>query len=636
MPHTFAEAQPAETLTPPSACDSLAARFRKICGLHADRIAVSLDGDSITYDALNNRAQRTAAALHPQANAPGALIAIYLERSIDLVAAMLGTVQAGHAYLPLDVSYPTARILETLSDAAPAAILTTRPLAARLTGLDLPALFVEDLPEATGPVPNASSPDDLAYVIYTSGSTGKPKGVMVSQQNVLRLFDRTEAWFHFDHRDVWTMFHSFAFDFSVWEMWGPLLTGGRLVLVPYATSRSPEDFYALLADERVTVLNQTPSALSMLVQAEARTTQRPLALRTIILGGEALNLRALSPWFARHGDTTPEIFNMYGITETTVHVTCRRIRASDAERESESLIGEPIPDLQIHLLDDQQQPVRDSDIGEIYIGGPGVALGYLRRPELSAQRFLPNPFGPAHEPGRLYRSGDLARRRPDGELVYLGRADRQVKINGFRIELGELEAALTAFPGILQACVTVHADPTGGQRLAAYFVASAPVDTKELTDFLATRLPAQMRPAFYLPLAALPINANGKIDRDALPSPVEATPAAAPSNLASIPEIVASIWRRILGSSAITEHDNFFDAGGTSVLLIAVRAALQEQLGRTIPITWLFEHTTIAALAAKLSEPAAPPAAASPSIQDNARRQREALARMKTARNGAR
>ncbi len=349
--------------------------------------------------------------------------------------AILGALKAGGAYLPIDSMYPVARVVEMLEDARPVAILTTASLAAglsaQISGLPLSILNVEDLlagaPTGLENPPLAAVEDDLAYMIYTSGSTGKPKGVMVTHKNVVRLLAQTEQWFHFDSNDVWTMFHSIAFDFSVWEIWGCLLTGGRLVIVPFAVSRSPGEFYGLLSAERVTVLNQTPSAFSMLMQVEQNAVLLPLRLRLVIFGGEALQYRKLAPWFERHGDTAPQLINMYGITETTVHVTYRAITARDAQSVQESLIGDPIPDMQIHLLGASGEPVAEGEVGEIYVGGGGVARGYHNRPQLNEERFIPDRF--AQSPGaRLYRTGDLARVRPDGELVYLGRNDSQVKI----------------------------------------------------------------------------------------------------------------------------------------------------------------------------------------------------------------
>ncbi|ADW68903.1 amino acid adenylation domain-containing protein [Granulicella tundricola] len=611
---------------------SLGSLFEQARMRHGARVAVSMGADAVTYEALGARADAVAAGLARRGVGRGAVVAILMERSVDLVAAMLGVVKAGAAYLPIDPAYPEARVAETLADARPMVVIGKG-------GVSVEELAAGAGGEVAG---EGAGAEDLAYIIYTSGSTGKPKGVMVSHGNVARLFSATDGWFHFDENDVWTMFHSFSFDFSVWEMWGPLLTGGRLVIVPFGVSRSPEDFYALLADEGVTVLNQTPSAFNLLVQAEGRVGRKPLALRTVIFGGEALNLRALKPWFERHGDQRPELVNMYGITETTVHVTYRRITAEDAERETDSLIGEAIPDLQLHLLDGELKPVAVGETGEICVGGAGVALGYLNRAELTAERFVDDPFVSGGVSGaKMYRSGDLAKRREDGELVYMGRADRQVKVNGFRIELGEIEAALVEFAGVAQACVVPLMGDGGVQRLAAYFVAaSVDVDAKTVSKWLAERLPVHMRPAFYTAVTGIPLNGNGKVDRDALPLPEAMTsslpdaPRLAPGS--SMEEHVAAIWRQVLKTQAVGMDDNFFDIGGSSLMLIGVRSALAEELKRAIPITWMFECTTVRTLAARLGAGRETVTADAGNAADKARRQRDSFARAKALRSVAR
>ena len=619
---------------------SLAAWFDHTSSIHAERTAVTCGSESMTYRELSVAADRVADSLLALSLAPGSIIAIYLDRTLEMVVAMLGVIKAGAAYLPIDPSYPEARVRETIADASPAAVLTDLKRTRLLRGIPTGIYILEEL-LVTPTYPTAvvePSADDLAYVIYTSGSTGKPKGVMVTHRNVMRLLSETDRWFGFNETDVWTMFHSFAFDFSVWEMWGALLSGGRLVLVPYEISRSPEDFYALLAHEGVTVLNQTPTAFGLLMQAEARVKARPLALRYVIFGGEALNLRSLLPWFARHGDDAPQLINMYGITETTVHVTYRRIRMADASHEKESLIGEPIPDLAIHLLDEGMKPVADGEVGEICIGGPGVALGYLGRAELTAERFVACDLSERRT--RLYRSGDLARRRSDGELVYLGRADRQVKINGFRIELGEIEAVLAECAGVSQACVIAHNDEAAGQRLAAYFVAPVDVEASVVGKFAEERLPAQMRPAFYTRLQALPMNGNGKVDRAALPAPERLAPTAKPqidlSAATSLEQQIAIIWRHVLQVDNIGHNENFFDAGGSSLLLITLRNTLQTELNVPLPITWLFEHTTIHSLATRLMKESqiAAPEATLPSSR--MQQQRDSFARMRSLRGGTR
>src|ERR1019366_8418210 len=320
--------------------------------------------------------------------------------------------------------------------------------------------------EAGENLPLVNSPDDLAYVIYTSGSTGQPKGVGITHANVGRLFAATQAWFQFHEQDVWTLFHSYAFDFSVWEIWGAWLYGGKLLVVSYETSRTPAALYRLLVQQQVTVLNQTPSAFRQLQQAEEMQPEElpALALRYIIFGGEALELQSLRPWLQRHGDQQPQLINMYGITETTVHVTYRRLRWSDIEQASGSLIGRAIPDLQVYVLNEGLQPLPIGVAGQLYVGGAGLAQGYLRREDLTRQRFLANPFAQ----GRLYQTGDLVRYRHNGELEYLGRCDQQVKVRGFRIELGEIEARLLNIEGIRACTVQVYTERDQSKRLVGY------------------------------------------------------------------------------------------------------------------------------------------------------------------------
>jgi acyl-coenzyme A synthetase/AMP-(fatty) acid ligase len=439
---------------------------------------------------------------------------------------------------------------------------------------------------------------------------------------------------------VWTMFHSIAFDFSVWELWGCLLTGGRLVIVPFAVSRSPGDLYGLLSAEKVTVLNQTPSAFSMLMQVEQNGVLLPLHLRLVIFGGEALQYRKLAPWFQRHGDAAPQLVNMYGITETTVHVTYRAIAAGDAQSVQESLIGEPIPDMQLHLLDASGDPVTKGEVGEIYVGGGGVARGYHNRPQLNEERFIPDRF--VQSPGaRLYRTGDLARVRADGELVYLGRNDSQVKINGFRIELGEVEAAMAAAPGVKQSCVVAHTDGDGTQRLAAYFVEApgAELTASFLGRFFAGRVPAHMRPSSYTRLKELPLTVNGKLDASALPPPsmgegVNTQAEEIGQTLSEIEQQVARVFLDTLDIRRIGLDDNFFDCGGTSLLLIRAHLRLQAQFARPIPVTLMFECPTVRSLAKRLATDRASSTGMN-AVQQQARRARDAFARARAAKSEA-
>ncbi|WP_165226314.1 amino acid adenylation domain-containing protein [Aquisphaera insulae] len=456
-----------------------------------------------------------------------------------------------------------------------------------------------------GPFDDDDSADRLAYVIYTSGSTGTPKGVPVTHANVDRLFSATRHWFGFGGSDVWTLFHSFAFDFSVWEIWGALLHGGTLVVVPYWVSRSPEAFRDLLRDEGVTVLNQTPSAFRQLIRADEAAGGDGLALRYVVFGGEALELQSLGPWLDRHGDATPKLVNMYGITETTVHVTYRPITRADLEAHAgSSPIGEPIPDLRVHVLDGNLEPVPPGAVGEIFVGGEGVARGYLGRRGLTAERFLPDPF--SGTPGsRLYRSGDLARRRRDGSLDYLGRSDRQVKVRGFRIELGEIEAALARQPELHDAAVVAAPDPRGDVRILAYVVPrGAPPAADALRTRLLESLPDYMVPAVFIPLERLPLTTNGKLDTAALPSPEAAGSLAEPAEYvapgSALEEQVAAVWGEVLGGPPIGATDNFFLRGGHSLLAAQAMARLRRATGLEIPLRALFEAPTVRGLAARI------------------------------------
>lgn len=436
-----------------------------------DAVAVEFESEQLTYRELNVRANQLGHQLRSLGVGPERLVGICVERSLSMMVGLLGILKAGGAYVPLDPDYPQERLAYTLEDARVSVLLTQEKLLASLPNSQAKVLCLDrDIDGAIASQENIDSgvePDNLAYVIYTSGSTGKPKGVLVRHQNVACLFAATESLFDFQATDVWTMFHSYAFDFSVWELWGALLYGGKAVIVPYLMSRDPEAFYNLVSQKGVTVLNQTPSAFRQFVPVD-RERQHPLNLRYVIFGGEALDKASLRPWFDRHGDRTPQLVNMYGITETTVHVTYYPLTISDLDSPSSS-IGLPIPSLYAYILDDQQQPVPIGLWGEIYVGGGGVTRGYLDRPTLTAEKFIADPF--SQQPhAYLYKTGDLGRYNSNGHLEYLGRIDNQVKVRGFRIELGEIESVLAQHPAVQEAIVAVREDNLEYKHLVAYIV----------------------------------------------------------------------------------------------------------------------------------------------------------------------
>ncbi|SPT57037.1 Dimodular nonribosomal peptide synthase [Actinomadura madurae] len=549
--------------------------FEAQAAVRPGAVAVSFEGVSWTYAEVNAGANRLARRLVEEGVGPERFVALALPRSVDLVVAILAVLKAGAAYVPIDPDYPEDRIAYMVEDAEP--VLTLGPEDLDAVGYDETNLGLD------------ISPDHPAYVIYTSGSTGRPKGVVVPHQNVVRLLRSTEGWFGFGSDDVWTLFHSYAFDFSVWELWGSLLYGGRLVVVPYLTSRSPEDFLSLLERERVTVLNQTPSAFYQLMAADKERPGADLALRYVVFGGEALDLGRLEEWYSRHEEDAPRLVNMYGITETTVHVSYLALDRVQAATAPGSVIGVGIPDLRVYVLDGRLQPVPPGVVGELYVAGAGLARGYLNRPDLSAERFVADPHG---EPGtRMYRTGDLGRWLKDGRLEYLGRADQQVQLRGFRIEPGEIESVLIKHETVQGAAVIVRDD-----RLIAYVVGNG-VDTAELRRFAGRHLPGYMVPAAVVELDALPLTANGKLDRRALPDPDFTAKVSSRAPRTPEEETLAGLFAEVLNLERVGVDDGFFDLGGDSIIAIQL-VSRARQAGLVITPRDVFQHQTVEELAA--------------------------------------
>ncbi|HGM6657661.1 TPA: amino acid adenylation domain-containing protein, partial [Serratia marcescens] len=569
-----------------------------------EAIAVTYGDDSLTYAELNTQSNRWAHRLVQLGVQPDSLVALCAGRGLPMLVGLLGILKAGGAYVPLDPAYSGERLQYILADSAPVLLLADELGRQALGDCEVPVLALEQ--PLTGESDDLQDvgvrPAHLAYVIYTSGSTGKPKGVMVEHRQVARLFSATNAWFNFSAADRWCLFHSFAFDFSVWEVWGAWLYGGQLFIVPQAIARSAPDFYHFVCRSGITVLNQTPSAFKAFIQAQAHSEARQ-QLREIVFGGEMLKPCDLAPWFARPENRQTRLINMYGITETTVHVTYRPLSAQDTAITT-SPIGSRIPDLRLYLLGADGEPVPMGAIGELYVGGEGVARGYLNRPELTAERFLDDPFNRA--PGaRMYRTGDLARYLPGGDIEYLGRNDQQVKIRGFRIECGEVEAQLSTDPRVRSVAVDAIDDGDGGKRLVAWVVPAPEAERATLAtglrQHLQARLPDYMVPVAYVWLEALPLTGNGKLDKRALPVPqVDAyvREAYAPPQ-GEAENLLAAIWRELLGVERVGRYDHFFELGGHS--LMAVRLANRvQQAGWQLPLQALFASPVLHVLAQAL------------------------------------
>ncbi|MEV0729601.1 amino acid adenylation domain-containing protein [Polymorphospora sp. NPDC050346] len=561
-----------------------------------DNIAVTAGDTHLTYAELDAAAGRVAARLARLRVGAGDLVAVCLPRTADLVTGVLGILRAGAAYVPVDPDQPADRMAHILADSGVKAVLAPADFA-------LPAgghvrVSMADLPDEQGPVA-AVTGADLAYLIYTSGSTGRPKAVMIPHGNVVRLMRATDDWYHFDDTDVHTLFHSAAFDASVWELWGALLYGGRLVVVPYWETRSPERFHELLRHERVTVLEQTPAAFRQLVAVdERRPDAGELALRVVVLVGEALDPDSVRRWFDRHGEERPRLVNMYGITETTVHVTYQ-VLSRELLARCASPIGVALPDMPVRVVDAAGRPAPIGVWGELLVGGPAVSYGYLGRPELTARRFVPA------DGDRLYRSGDLVRWLSDGTLEYLGRADQQVKVRGFRIELGEIETALTDHAGVTDAVVVVRGE--ADNPLLVGYVVGTGYDEAALRAHLAARLPAYMVPAHLVRLDAIPLTGNGKTDRKALPEPRHEIGAGFTPPATATEKTLAAVWAGILGTDRITAdrigaRDNFFELGGNSLQATQIISRVRDAFQISLEARQIFTHPTLERLAGQIDE----------------------------------
>jgi amino acid adenylation domain-containing protein len=621
--------------------------FEEQAAQKSNAVAVVFEDKTLTYGQLNARANQVAHYLRKiHGIKPDNLIAVFLDRTEQMVTTLLGVLKAGGAYVPIDPTYPDERIGFILADSGCHVVLTESQYVKRIQH-SAPGVSIADMDqmdwEGDLPNPAVSIPkDSAAYVIYTSGSTGKPKGCVVTHHNVVHLIKNARLNFDFGPQDVWVIAHSFCFDFSVWEMYGALLYGARVIVAKQDMVRNTEAFHHLIHKHCVTVLNQTPAAFYNLIEVEAQKAVHELNthLRYVIFGGDRLEPSYLRPWLQWYPLEQIKLVNMYGITETTVHVTYGPISEEDVySAEGRSPIGMPLPGVQVYICDDflNLQPIGVP--GELYVGGTGVCRGYLNRPELTEQRFILSPFEKGQ---RLYRSGDLGRwRQEDGTLEHLGRNDNQVQIRGFRIELGEIEMALLTHPTVKKSIVIAsHEEPTN-TRLVAYVVFNQGTDdTSELRQHLKETLPDYMIPAAFVKLSEIPLTPNGKIDRQALPAPDsirdEQRPTYAPPQN-EVQAIIASLWKEALHVDKVGIYDNFFDLGGHSLIILRIHKKLQETFHMNIPVVELFRLPTIKALSQFINqdhkEQQQSPSGLSEEIQNRAKKQIEARKQRKRQRN---
>ncbi len=545
-----------------------------------DRVAVTFEEENITYRDLNTRANQLARRLRDMGARPDTLVGILLDRGAEMIVAMLGVLKSGAGYLPIIPEYPQDRIEYMLSDSKAPILLSSENLRSKADGFTGTWLNVHDPALHAGDSSNpecVNKPSDIIYTIYTSGSTGRPKGVMLEHRNIVRLFINDRLDYELSEKDVWSLFHSFSFDFSVWEIFGALLHGGRVVVVPKSVALDPALFVLLCKKEGVTILSQTPGAFYNFIDADLKRKDQDLSIRYVTFGGEALKPGLLREW--HHKYPKVKLINMYGITETTVHVTFKEIGDYEIEHNI-SNIGRPIPTLRTYIMDPSLKLLPVGVPGEICVGGDGVARGYLGLKEKTAERFVPNPYLPCE---RIYRSGDLARLLPGGEMEYLGRIDFQVKIRGFRIELGEIENRLMSHEAIDKAVVLAKVVKGGDKQLVAYFTATSKVETDSLRQHLRGALPEYMVPSFFVEMNEFPLTVNGKVDRKALPEPqVEVESGKLVEAISEAETLMLSVWKKVLGVEQMGVTDDFFALGGHSLRAVALVSELQKNFEVTV------------------------------------------------------
>jgi amino acid adenylation domain-containing protein len=577
-------------------------RFEAHAARAPDAVAVAHDGGQVTYGELNARANRLAHHLRAHGVGPEVVVGLCLQRSVDLVVGVLAIHKAGGAYLPLDASYPRERLAYMLDQAGARAVVSQQRLATALPRRDGLVVLVDadaaqiaardDADPASGVTPH-----NAAYVIYTSGSTGEPKGVVIPFKGIndhLRSRQRDGGC---TSADRVLLSFSITFDPSVWELFAPLVEGGSLVLAPPAGQLDPGQLARLLREHQVTAFQVVPPVLARLL--EDHRLGELTSLRHVYCGGETLPPAVRDRFLS---DCAATLHNIWGATEATIGST-DWICSQQADRAFVP-IGRPNLNAQVHVLDQNLEPAPIGVPGELYIGGSGLARGYLARPGLTAERFIPDPFATAPG-GRLYRTGDLGRYVGDGAIEYLGRIDLQVKVRGFRVEPGEVEAALNTHPAVRTAAVLADTEPSGDKRLVAYVASAAPsLSVEDLRGFLRQRLPQFMMPAAYVMLDELPLTANGKVDRTALPRAAARRPELTTTYVpprGSVEQALARMWCEVLRLDRVGARDNLFELGGHSLTVIQLSSRVQRAFALEVPVPVLFDHPTIQGLAAHIT-----------------------------------
>jgi len=605
--------------------------FARQASARPEAPAVAVDGREVSYAELFDLVERMARQLRRAGVGPDVVVGVLQERSLGLVATLLAILRAGGAYLPLSPTHPPAYISKVLRAAGSTRVVVARALAHRLAEVDTHPLISEDLaeasePAATGPAAQLAPlhPDNLAYVLFTSGSTGEPKGVAITHRSLAGLVDTMRELYHHTAAERVLQFANATFDITVEELFPTWAAGGCVVLSPDPPP-DPEGLTELIARERVTFAILTSSIWQNWATESWRQGLDPAGpLRLISVGAETTDPDTLREWQRR---TSVPVWNAYGLTETTVNTTLALL--TDPLLENRVSIGRPINGVDVFLLDDELQPVPPGVAGEIYVGGDCLARGYLGRPELTADRFVPHPYSPT--PGaRLLRTGDAARWLPDGTLQPLGRLDAQIKVRGYRIEPGHIEAVLTSHPGVTAAAIAVRTGPDGQERLVGYLVPatgeSVPAD---LRAYLGKQLPAYLVPGALVALDEIPRTSNGKLDTKALPAPAAPAEAGRVQPANELEQTLAQLWRQLLQVETVSLEENFFDAGGTSLTLARLLARINTDLGAQLSLVSLYEYPSIATLARHLGElgdPPAEPPAAPPESGDRRRAGRARLA----------